>query len=42
MNPEDNEEVKKSNIPPARGVEVGDDADHPIEAVKVAEENDQA
>ena len=39
MDPEENEEVKKSTVPSPADVEVGDGADHPLEAVKVAEEN---
>ena len=39
MDPDNNEEQKKSGIPPPAGLEVGDGVDHPVEAIKIAEEN---
>ena len=38
MDPENNEEVKKSAIPPPRGPETGEGADNPLEAIAYAEE----
>ena len=38
MDPENNEEVKTSAIPPPRGPETGEGADNPLEAIAYAEE----